>query len=246
MSTSLTRRQVAKGAAWAAPVIAATAAVPAYASSNTCRLDVLAAGATFFDYGERNIDQATNLTDGYVEVDDGRVRIIGLNDGETVTSISYSIQVENANASRTAGNNQGFDDPNTSTIEINDAGLGDGWQLDGGDPTQPTTTTLQDGSTREYDMWTIWFSNTSNPGTYSTDANGCNVFDSTNVVTGDGGFSIHYPNFVAYEGEAQRIVVNQVMRFSITTSQNRRITYYGYLFDNSTTKGTVTNTMTVM
>lgn len=33
MSTSLTRRQIAKGAAWAAPVVAATAAVPAYAAS---------------------------------------------------------------------------------------------------------------------------------------------------------------------------------------------------------------------
>lgn len=33
MSTSLTRRQIAKGAAWAAPVVIASAAVPAYAAS---------------------------------------------------------------------------------------------------------------------------------------------------------------------------------------------------------------------
>lgn len=33
MSTSLTRRQIAKGAAWATPVVVATAAVPAYAAS---------------------------------------------------------------------------------------------------------------------------------------------------------------------------------------------------------------------
>lgn len=33
MSTSLTRRQIAKGATWATPVVAATAAGPAYAAS---------------------------------------------------------------------------------------------------------------------------------------------------------------------------------------------------------------------
>lgn len=246
MSPSLTRRQVAKGAVWATPVVVATAAVPAYAGSRTCNLDVLGAGRTSFDYGERNIDQATNRTDGYVNIDDGRLRVIGLNDGETVTSISYSIQVEVANASRTAGIDQGYDDPNTSTVEVDDSGLGDGWQLDGGEQTQTISTTLEDGSSREYDMWTVWFSNNSNPGTYSTDQNGCNVFDSTNVVTRNGGFSIHYPDFVGYTGNAQQIVVNQVMRFTILTSQNRRITYYGYLFDNSATKGTVTRTMTVM
>lgn len=246
MPSSISRRQLAKGAAWAAPVVVTTAAVPAYAASQTCEFGVQGSGQTFFDYGERNIDQATNTTDGYVDINDGRVEVYGLNEGETVTSINYSVQVENANSSRTAGNDQGFDDPNTSTVEINDSGLGAGWQFDGSDPTQTITTTLEDGTTRDFEMWTIYFSNSENPGTYSTDANGCNVFTSTNVVSTAGGFTLHYPDFVAYDGQAQTYTINQVMRFSISTSQNRRIFYYGYLFDNSSTTGTVTNTMIVM
>lgn len=94
-------------------------------------------------------------------------------------------------------------------------------------------------------MWTIYLSNSENPGAYSTDANGCNVFTSTNIVSRSGGFSIYYPDFVAYDGDAQAIIVNQVMRFTILTSQNRRITYYGYLFDDSTTTGTVTDVATM-
>ena len=36
MSTTISRRKVVAGAAWAAPVVAASAAVPAFASSTEC------------------------------------------------------------------------------------------------------------------------------------------------------------------------------------------------------------------
>ena len=36
MSTNISRRKVVAGAAWAAPVVAASAAVPAFASSTVC------------------------------------------------------------------------------------------------------------------------------------------------------------------------------------------------------------------
>lgn len=36
MSTNISRRKVVAGAAWAAPVVAASAAVPAFASSTEC------------------------------------------------------------------------------------------------------------------------------------------------------------------------------------------------------------------
>ena len=36
MSTNISRRKVVAGAAWAAPVVAASAVVPAFASSTEC------------------------------------------------------------------------------------------------------------------------------------------------------------------------------------------------------------------
>ena len=43
MSTNISRRKVVAGAAWAAPVVAASAAVPAFASSTVCEWESSAA-----------------------------------------------------------------------------------------------------------------------------------------------------------------------------------------------------------
>ena len=43
MSTNISRRKVVAGAAWAAPVVAASAAVPAFASSTVCEWESTAA-----------------------------------------------------------------------------------------------------------------------------------------------------------------------------------------------------------
>ena len=43
MSTNISRRKVVAGAAWAAPVVAASAAVPAFASSTECEWESTAA-----------------------------------------------------------------------------------------------------------------------------------------------------------------------------------------------------------
>lgn len=49
--TTLNRRSLAKGAAWAAPVVAASAAVPAYAASPVCEPVVQIGQRIFYDYG---------------------------------------------------------------------------------------------------------------------------------------------------------------------------------------------------
>ncbi|MGV3246846.1 hypothetical protein [Rothia sp. 11254D007CT] len=60
MSRTLSRRNVVKGSAWAAPVVLATAAVPAYAASSlVCPTDYLAQPV----YEEQAI--ATDTADGY-------------------------------------------------------------------------------------------------------------------------------------------------------------------------------------
>ena len=50
MSSEITRRSIAKGAAWAAPVVVVSAAVPAYAAS-TCASRVTAGGGRAIDFG---------------------------------------------------------------------------------------------------------------------------------------------------------------------------------------------------
>lgn len=63
MTHSISRRTIAKGAAWAAPAVVATAAIPAYAASaETCSAASMAAiDAAFSDFQTKNLDMEFNI-----------------------------------------------------------------------------------------------------------------------------------------------------------------------------------------
>lgn len=62
MNTHISRRTLTKGAAWSAPVIAATVVVPAYASSQCSAKDAGLNGDIAFNYGYR-YSSSTSTTD---------------------------------------------------------------------------------------------------------------------------------------------------------------------------------------
>ena len=173
-------------------VVVATAAVPAYAASqDICALDAGASLVTGFDYGERFIDQATNRTTEYFSLDAGGMDVYGLDADETVTSLSVTLSVENANSTRTAGNNQGFDDPTQNTVNVDDSGFGPSWTQTSATSARTTTINLEGGGTTTRNMWSVTFTNDPlSSGSYSTDANGCKTFISSDIVTRTAGLSL--------------------------------------------------------
>ena len=60
MSTSLTRRKLVAGAAWAAPVVAASATIPSYAASVAATNDCILAASPAYSirYRRRRQDRA--------------------------------------------------------------------------------------------------------------------------------------------------------------------------------------------
>lgn len=67
MNTHISRRTLAKGAAWSAPVIAATAVVPAYASSQCSAKDAGLHNDVKFYYGDK-YDSGHQTTDQYFNI----------------------------------------------------------------------------------------------------------------------------------------------------------------------------------
>ncbi|SIL36179.1 Uncharacterised protein [Mycobacteroides abscessus subsp. abscessus] len=243
MSPSLTRRQVAKGAVWATPVVVATAAVPAYAGSkNICTLDAGASLNTGFEYGDKVVDANTNRTTEYFTLDGGGMDVYGLDADETVTSLSVTLSVENANSTRTAGNNQGFDDPTQNTVNVDDSGLGPGWTQTSAARARTTTINLEGGGTTTRNMWSVTFTNDPlSSGSYSTDANGCKTFISSDIVTRTAGYALQYPNMVAFSGGPGNIIVTQVFTYTATTSKGNTIVFQEYFINNDSINGVVKN-----
>ena len=243
MSPSLTRRQVAKGAVWATPVVVTTAAVPAYAASkDICALDAGASLVTGFEYGEKIVDANTNRTTEYFTLDEGGMDVYGLDADETVTSLSVTLSVENANSTRTAGNNQGFDDPTQNTVNVDDSGLGPGWTQTSAARARTTTINLEGGGTTTRNMWSVTFTNDPlSSGSYSTDANGCKTFVSSDIVTRTAGYALQYPNMVAFSGDPGNLIVSQVVTYTATTSKGNTIVYQEYILNNDSIHGVVKN-----
>lgn len=100
MNTQLSRRTLAKGAAWAAPVIAASAVVPAYASSS-CEMILTSAAGPYVIYGldaKPDYDRTNmQLTLG------GPVWVQNLPAGVTVTKITQQYFIENHQGQNTQG-----------------------------------------------------------------------------------------------------------------------------------------------
>jgi hypothetical protein len=205
-------------------------------------LDAGASLVTGFEYGEEIVDANTNRTTELFTLDKGGMDVYGLDADETVTSLSVTLSVENANSTRTAGNNQGFDDPTQNTVNVDDSGMGPGWTQTSATSARTTTINLEDGGTTTRNMWSVTFTNDPlSSGSYSTDANGCKTFVSSDIVTRTAGYALQYPNMVAFSGGPGNIIVTQVITYTATTSKGNTIVYQVYFLNNNSIHGVVKN-----
>ncbi len=205
-------------------------------------MDAGASLVTGFEYGEEIVDANTNRTTELFTLDKGGMDVYGLDADETVTSLSVTLSVENANSTRTAGNNQGFDDPTQNTVNVDDSGMGPGWTQTSATSARTTTINLEDGGTTTRNMWSVTFTNDPlSSGSYSTDANGCKTFVSSDIVTRTAGYALQYPNMVAFSGGPGNIIVTQVITYTATTSKGNTIVYQVYFLNNNSIHGVVKN-----
>ena len=96
----VTRRTLAKGAAWSVPVILATAAAPAVAAS-ACRPTLRFSGGLFYDFGTI-YNSGTNTTNQYLTLG-GQTYVDNLPSGVTVARIDYTFWVENRQGQDSSG-----------------------------------------------------------------------------------------------------------------------------------------------
>lgn len=95
MGSQITRRTVAKSAAWATPVVLATTLVPAYAASKCTPQLQVSPGATF-----TTSQPVPGTVTGEANISFGRVQVTGLPSGVTVTKISVTYDVEQHTTAR--------------------------------------------------------------------------------------------------------------------------------------------------
>ena len=142
MNSSFTRRQVAKGAVWAAPVVVATVAVPAYAASPTQYKFSASWNTTLTLVG----DPACPADQGYVS---------GFN-FETTTPIAGEVPgfavvgVDGAPITNATVNNLRFEVAYLSGLISNIAVEGGDWTSSG-----PTTTSIAGAPYNTYDVFTF-------------------------------------------------------------------------------------------
>lgn len=135
MNTHISRRTLAKGAAWSAPVIAATAVVPAYASSQCSAKDAGLNNGVDFYYGN-TYDSDHQTTDQYFNIHNADAYIIGLHADETIVSATYNllVQYRGDNPGNPSDDSTVFYSPTgANNASIASSELRTGWELGGVD-----------------------------------------------------------------------------------------------------------------
>lgn len=98
MTENINRRSLAKGAAWAAPAVLATAAIPAYAASSCTPELVVSPGVTFY----QTSGTTPGIINGQTRISFGLVGVKNLPEGVTIRNISVTYDVEQRNGTRSA------------------------------------------------------------------------------------------------------------------------------------------------
>lgn len=211
--TPIHRRSLMKGAAWAAPAVAASAAVPAYAAS-VC-------GSPGIDYNPRTgiywgvlATSATDTATTDMRLNLGTtVGITNLPAGVTVDQVKVQWFVENHQGQTAKGNGMFFIGNTSSSYNKSGActstgctvqwvqqarfshdsatsyrstTAGTGWSSTLKNTQNNVATTFSDGVTRN--AWDITMTTSPGAGTYTTDARGCRNY--TSGYSGD--FAVNY------------------------------------------------------
>ena len=214
MNNQLSRRTLAKGAAWAAPVVAASAVVPAYASSQCGTPDFSVNGGASVQFGTVATSLAdTGKTDMQLTIG-AQPTVKNLPPGVTVTKITEQFFIENHQGQNTKGNGLWFmGNPSTNHYEsgkCTTVGCSTTWTYAPMTPSaqNPSTapnpgwsnivtntqnnqaTTYPGGNT--YNAWdaTLTWTDASGSGTYTPTSNGCREF----TAGPSGRFAINYFN----------------------------------------------------
>lgn len=244
MKTSLSRRTLVRGAAWSAPAIAATAAIPAYAAStaptnDNCDLSGSIDSLMDFTYGTSTYNAETDTWSRTSEnrwtITHALVNVKGLNEGESITSQTLTYYVENlpANADLTQ-EPTGFFQPDASTSFVP---VTNGQWNYTGTVEAPALRTLNAGETTySSTMWGIPFQTQPGgiQGSYSDQgtADLCRSFSS--MVIQEPAVA-DYNNSTTLQREAtpgEHFVPNSAIVAEIKTNQGRTLTITAVSWNN--------------
>lgn len=126
--TEITRRSVARGAAWAVPAVAVAGAAPAVAASASCAASVDGRAGVDYNWGVVNNDPQTTDTTTQTMSFSGAVSLATLPKDAQITSITYTYWFQNrddaaTNADGSSGSHgPGIYDLGNSHSSINQAG----------------------------------------------------------------------------------------------------------------------------
>ncbi|GGH56917.1 hypothetical protein [Rothia aerolata] len=227
----ISRRTLAKGAAWAAPVLVATSTVPVYAASNSCIRYTSAVRESDFRYGNDVVDKTDDVTEASLALNSSQLTIVGLDRDEIIQRVEFSWYVEFLKLDQMrAGYDQGFYYPDAEQVSYDFSGLGAGWAPYQINQPSPISIPTDQGTIRKT-MWSLSFANTTNIARYSTDATGCKTAEITNLVTRAGGFNATLSDVVPVTGDPGNYAPAQIFYWTVTTNK-RTIEFFGYLYDN--------------
>lgn len=235
MSASVSRRQLAKGAVWAAPAVLATTAVPAYAASDLCQASVLAeASSTLvqFDFGTPGYDRATGTyrsqtTEGKWTVDKANLTILDLGADEQVVSIRMVLAVDTRTNTTDTTSTSSYWDPTASKAQGAFIDQAEGWSFEGVTPAASRTITV-DGITHTADMWTATFLSTGMGEYYESSVGDCREYASSDMVNETpGGFTFSYSGIksLSIPTPAQGFYPNHSVNYTVTTSRGRTLSF---------------------
>ncbi len=232
MTSDISRRSLAKGAAWAAPAVLATAAVPAYAAS--CGQVAIRYGGgigySFGTIGSTSTNQQLSLG--------GNVWVDNLPTGVTVTSMTYTFWIQNRDGQDSPGSGAFYVKNRTSDRASQNISAmpwtptaGSGFSNSAYSTVNLATHTFSNGATAQaWDLNLTWnASRDSNISSrYTTTANGCRTFDSG----ASGRFRV---NYTGVHGPTSLGNTNEYVRgetrITITLSDGRVLNYVSQTTD---------------
>lgn len=192
----VSRRSLARGVAWAAPVIVAASAVPAYAAS-ACTPTLRISGGLIYRWGTIGSSSTTQSLDAGAQT-----YVDNLPAGVTVTRVSYQWWIANRIGQTSAGPGAFWVGNGTSSRNGENynamrytPGSGTAWRNTVSNTQNLAGTEFPDGVTRDaWDLNFLWTAGTNGSnGTYTNDATGCRDF-----TTGPSGrFAITYTDVKA-------------------------------------------------
>lgn len=227
MTSQISRRSLAKGAAWAAPAVIATAAVPAYAASLCGNVRVRYGGGINYNFGTIGSTSTTQaLTLG------SRVYVDNLPQNVSVTDIKITYWIQNRIGQQSPGPGIFWvGNVSSSYYRQNMAALA--WNPTAGSGFSPYATNTQNLVPHTYsngtsgDSWDLnitWSAaqNRLNSYTSSPTNTGCRNFDSGN----SGDFYIQYNGVVGPTSVGnQNQYVRADVHIQVTLSDGRVLTY---------------------